>query len=53
MSIWIYQRHQKKKKNKNMQIHEILPFFCTSKENKKKKIRLIKDKMQIKNANMR
>ena len=35
-----------------MQIHEILQFFCTNKENKKKK-RLIKDKVQIKNVDMR
>ena len=35
-----------------MQIHKILQFFCTNKENKKKK-KLIKDKVQIENANMR
>ena len=35
-----------------MQIHEILQFFCTNKENKKKK-RLIKDKVQIENVDMR
>ena len=37
---------------KKMQIHEILQFFCTNKENKKKK-RLIKDKVQIENVDMR
>ena len=37
-------------KKKNTQICEILQFFCTNKENKKKK--LIKDKMQIENADM-
>ena len=36
---------------KKTQIHEILQFFCTNKENKKK--RLIKDKVQIENADMR
>ena len=35
-----------------MQIHEILQFFCTNKENKKKK-RIIKDKVQIENVDMR
>ena len=40
------------KKKKNMQKHEILPFFCTNKKNKKKN-RLIKDKVLIENANMR
>ena len=40
------------KKRKKTQIHEILQFFCTNKENKKKK-RLIKDKVQIKNVDMR
>ena len=39
-------------KKKKMQIHEILQFFCTNKENKKKK-RLIKDKVQIENVDMR
>ena len=34
---------------KNTQIHEILQFFCTNKENKKKN-RLIKDKVQIENV---
>ena len=49
---------QKKKKNKcykkkkNKQVHEILQFFCTNKENKRKN-RLIKNKVQIKNADMR
>ena len=37
---------------KKMQLHEILQFLCTNKENKKKK-RLIKDKIKIKNADMR
>ena len=37
---------------KKMQLHEILQFFCTNKENKKKK-RLIKDKIKIKNADIR
>ena len=41
-----------KKKKKNTQIHEILQFFCTSKDRKKKK-RLIRDKVEIENANMR
>ena len=41
-----------KKKKKNMQIHEILQFFCTNKENKKKN-RPIKDKVQIENVDMR
>ena len=41
-----------KKKKKNTQIHEILQFFCTSKEREKKK-RLIRDKVEIENANMR
>ena len=39
-----------------MQIHEILQFFCTNKENKKKNMYiyiLIKDKMQIENAYMK
>ena len=36
---------------KKMQIHEILQFFCTNKENKKN--RLIKDKVQIENADIR
>ena len=40
------------KKKKTMQIHEILHFFCTNKENKKKN-RLIKDKVQIENADIR
>ena len=35
-----------------MQLHEILQFFYTNKENKRKN-RLIKNKVQIKNANMR
>ena len=40
---------------KNMQIYEILQFFVLTinKENKKKKKRLIKDKVQIENAEMR
>ena len=42
-----------KKKKKNTQIHEILQFFCTSKEIEKKKKRLIRDKVEIENANMR
>ena len=36
-----------------MQIHEILLFFYTNKENKRKKKRLIKDVVQIENASMR
>ena len=40
------------KKKKNTQIHEILQFFYNTKENKKK-YRLIKDKVQIENADMR
>ena len=43
---------QKKKKKKNKQVHEILQFFCTNKENKRKN-RLIKNKVQIKNVDMR
>ena len=35
-----------------MQVHEILQFFCTNKENERKN-RLIKNKVQIKNADMR
>ena len=35
-----------------MQKHEILPFFCTNKKNKKKN-RLTKDKVQIENADIR
>ena len=38
---------------KKMQIHKILQFFCTNKENKGKKNRLIKDKVQIENVDMR
>ena len=38
-----------KKKKKNTQIHEILQFFVLVKERK----RLIKDKVEIENANMR
>ena len=50
---WIYQCHKKKKhKKKNMPIHEILQFFCTNKD-KRKKNRLIKDKVQIEIANRR
>ena len=45
---WIYQHHKKKK---NTQIHEILQFFCTNKEKKKNK--LIRDKVEIENADMR
>ena len=37
---------------KNMRIHEMLQFFCTKKENKKKK-KPIKEKVQIENADMR
>ena len=37
---------KKKKKKKNKQVHEILQFFCTNKENKRKN-RLIKNKVQI------
>ena len=37
---------------KNANTYEILQFFCTNKENKKKKIP-IKDKVQIENADMR
>ena len=40
---------KKKKTRKYMKYYN---FFCTNKENKKKK-RLIKDKVQIENANMR
>ena len=40
------------KKKKNKQVHEILQFFCTNKENKRKN-RLIKNKVQIKNVDMR
>ena len=36
-----------------MKIHEILLFFLTNKENKRKKKRPIKDVVQIENANMR
>ena len=36
---------------KKMQIHEILHIFCTNKEKKKNK--LIRDKVEIENANMR
>ena len=36
-----------------MQIHKILQFFCTNKENKKKKNKLIKDKVQTENTDMR
>ena len=39
-------------KKKNTQIYEILQFFYNTKENKKKN-RLIKDKVQIENADMR
>ena len=42
-----------KTKKKKKQIHEILQFFCTNKENKKKKKRPIKNKVQIENADMR
>ena len=38
-----------KKKKKNTQIHEILQFFVLVRERK----RLIKDKVEIENANMR
>ena len=48
-TIWIYPSHKKKKAN----TYEILQFFCTNKENKKKKKRPIKDKLQIENADMR
>ena len=41
--------HQKKKTRKYMKYYN---FFCTNKENKKKR-RLIKNKMQIENADMR
>ena len=41
-----------KKKKKNKQEQEILQFFCTNKENKRKN-RLIKNKVQIKNVDMR
>ena len=46
--ISIYQRH---KKNKIKQIHKILQFFVLIKRIRKKK--LIKDKVQIENVNMR
>ena len=38
---------------KKIQIHEILQIFWTNKENKEKKNRLIKDKVQIENVDMR
>ena len=38
-------------KKKNTQICEILQFFCTNKEKKKNK--LIRDKVEIENADMR
>ena len=41
-----------KKKKKNKQVHEILQFFYTNKENKRKN-RLKKNKVQIKNVDMR
>ena len=44
--ISIYQRHKK-----NTQIHEILQFFVLIKRIRKKK--LIKDKVQIENADIR
>ena len=53
-TAWIYQCHQKRKKKKEKkkkQIHEILQFFCTNKEKKKNK--LIRDKVEIENADMR
>ena len=47
--IWIYQRYKKK-----THIYDILHFFFfTNKENKKKNKRLIKDKMQIENVDIR
>ena len=46
----MYQCHQKKKKKRKYM--KYYNFFCTNKENKKKN-RLIKDKVQIENANMR
>ena len=47
-TIWIYQSH--KKTHKYIKYYN---FFCTNKENKKKKKRLIKDKVQIENVDMR
>ena len=41
------------KKRKKTQIHEILQIFWTNKESKEKKKRLIKDKVQIENVDMR
>ena len=46
------QKKKKKHKKKSMPIHEILQFFCTNKD-KRKKNRLIKDKVQIEIANRR
>ena len=48
--IWIYQCHKKRKK-KHANTWNIT-IFCTNKENKKKN-RLIKDKVQIENIDMR
>ena len=47
-TIWIYQHHKKKK----MQIHKILKKIVLTKRIRKKN-RLIKDKVQIENADMR
>ena len=48
-TIWIYPGQKKK----NANTYEILQFFCTNKENKKKKKNPIKDKVKIENADMR
>ena len=50
-TIWIYQCHQKKKKKKHANTQNITNFFVLTKRIKKK--RLIKDKMQIENVDIR
>ena len=50
-TIWIYQGHKNKNK-KHANTRNFTIFFGTNKENKKKK-RLIKDKVQIENADLR
>ena len=53
-TTWIYQCHQKKKKNTHThtQIHEILQFFVLTKRINNKK-RLIRDKVEIEHVDMK